>query len=92
MQLQPRWPSSTKRRYRPDYFEKLAASGTASNPQGPADSFDPQEPGIPKRVQKGGSFLCSDEYCTRYLVGSRGKGAADSGSSNVGFRCVKPAA
>ena len=92
MQLQPRWPSSTKRRYRPDYFEKLAASGTASNPQGPADSFDPQEPGIPKRVQKGGSFLCSDEYCTRYLVGSRGKGAVDSGSSNVGFRCVKPGA
>ncbi len=77
--------------YRPDYFEKLAAaSGTARIPQGPADSFDPQEPGIPKRVQKGGSFLCSDEYCTRYLVGSRGKGAVDSGSSNVGFRCVKP--
>jgi formylglycine-generating enzyme required for sulfatase activity len=33
-----------------------------------------------------------DEYCVRYLVGSRGKGATDSGGSNVGFRCVKPAA
>ncbi len=76
--------------YRPDYFEKLAAKGTARNPQGPGESFDPQEPGIPKRVQKGGSFLCSDQYCTRYLVGSRGKGATDSGSSNVSFRCVKP--
>jgi formylglycine-generating enzyme len=76
--------------YRPDYFEQLAAAGgTARNPQGPSDSFDPQEPGIAKRVQKGGSFLCSDQYCTRYLVGSRGKGATDSGSSNVGFRCVK---
>ena len=60
-----------------------------SNPKGPAESFDPQEPGVPKRVQKGGSFLCSDQYCTRYLVGSRGRGATDSGSSNVGFRCVK---
>lgn len=75
--------------YRPDYFEQQAAQGTVRNPQGPSDSHDPQEPGIPKRVQKGGSFLCSDQYCVRYLVGSRGKGAADSGSSNVGFRCVK---
>ena len=74
--------------YRPDYFEQLAAGGTARNPQGPSDSYDPQEPGIPKRVQKSGSFLCSDQYCSRYLVGSRGKGAPDSGGSNTGFRCV----
>jgi formylglycine-generating enzyme required for sulfatase activity len=45
--------------------------------------------GIPKRVQKSGSFLCSDQYCSRYLVGSRGKGAPDSGGSNTGFRCVR---
>jgi len=75
--------------YRPDYFESLAAGGVARNPQGPSDSLDPSEPGIKKRVQKGGSFLCSDRYCSRYLVGSRGRGAADSGGSNVGFRCVK---
>jgi len=77
--------------YRPDYYEKLVAidGDAARNPQGPADSYDPHEPGIAKRVQKSGSFLCSDEYCTRYLVGSRGKGAVDSGSSNVGFRCVR---
>jgi formylglycine-generating enzyme required for sulfatase activity len=74
--------------YRPDYFERLDASGVAHNPQGPPDSYDPQEPGIPKRVQKSGSFLCSDQYCSRYLVGSRGKGAPDSGGSNTGFRCV----
>jgi formylglycine-generating enzyme len=78
--------------YRPDYFKELAKQGTARNPQGPPDSHDPQEPGIPKRVQKSGSFLCSDQYCSRYLVGSRGKGATDSGSSNVGFRCIKPVA
>jgi formylglycine-generating enzyme required for sulfatase activity len=74
--------------YRPDYFAQLAAGGTARNPQGPANSFDPQEPGVPKRVQKSGSFLCSDQYCARYHVGSRGKGAPDSGGSNTGFRCV----
>jgi sulfatase modifying factor 1 len=75
--------------YRPDYFATLAANGVASNAQGPPDSYDPQEPGVPKRVQKSGSFLCSDRYCSRYLVGSRGRGAVDSGGSNTGFRCVK---
>lgn len=74
--------------YRPDYFQTQAGR-TVRNPPGPADSFDPQEPSVPKRVQKGGSFLCGDQYCVRYLVGSRGKGATDSGSSNVGFRCVQ---
>ena len=27
-----------------------------------------------KRVQRGGSFLCTDQYCTRYMIGTRGKG------------------
>ena len=75
--------------YRPDYFATLAPQGVTHNPQGPADSYDPQEPGVAKRVQKGGSFLCSDRYCSRYLAGSRGRGAVDSGGSNTGFRCVK---
>jgi formylglycine-generating enzyme len=60
--------------YRPDYFGQSAVSGAAHNPQGPSDSCDPQEPGIPKRAQKSGSFLRSDEYCSRHLVGSRDKG------------------
>jgi formylglycine-generating enzyme len=77
--------------YDADYFETLAAQGIAKNPKGPESSFDPLEPGAPKRVQKSGSFLCSDQYCARYLVGSRGKGAVDSGASNVGFRTVKSA-
>ena len=77
--------------YRPDYFEKVASSSAVKNPQGPTDSYDPQEPGVPKRVQKSGSLMCSDQYCARYHVGSRGKGAEDSGASHVGFRCVKSA-
>jgi formylglycine-generating enzyme required for sulfatase activity len=75
--------------YRPDYYQTLAATGkVAQNPQGPSDSFDPGEPGIPKRVQRGGSFLCTDQYCSRYSVGARGRGAADTGTNHVGFRCV----
>jgi sulfatase modifying factor 1 len=73
--------------YRPDY--DVAGPGPIKNPQGPRSSHDPMEPGVPKRVQRGGSFLCSVEYCTRYLPGARGKGAVDSGASHVGFRCVR---
>jgi len=43
-------------------------------------------------VQRGGSFLCTDEYCTRYMVGTRGKGEVRSASNHLGFRCVKDAA
>jgi sulfatase modifying factor 1 len=70
--------------YRPDY-----QTVAADNPIGPASSFDPNEPGVPKRVQRGGSFLCSDQYCTRYLPGARGNGEPGSGASHVGFRCVR---
>jgi len=77
--------------YRPDYYARLAAAGdkVATNPQGPPDSLDPQEPGVPKRVMKGGSYLCTDQYCSRYMPGGRGKGEPDTGTSHVGFRCVK---
>ena len=76
--------------YRPDYYAALAkAGGAARNPQGPRDSFDPQEPGAAKRVLKGGSYLCTDQYCARYLVGSRGKSEVSSGASNLGFRLVR---
>ena len=76
--------------YRPDYYAQLAATGTvARNPQGPAEAFDPSEPGVKKRVHRGGSFLCTDQYCSRYMVGTRGKGEADTGTNHLGFRCVK---
>ncbi|WP_420146827.1 formylglycine-generating enzyme family protein [Spirosoma sp.] len=70
--------------YRPDYYVK----SPASNPKGPVDSYDPDEPGAVKHVQRGGSFLCSDQYCVRYQAGSRGKGETSSASNNLGFRCV----
>jgi formylglycine-generating enzyme len=76
--------------YRPDYYASFRdPSVPARNPAGPDASFDPEEPGAAKRVTRGGSFLCSGEYCSRYLVGSRGKAEISSGSSNLGFRLVK---
>ncbi|CAL1516812.1 Formylglycine-generating enzyme [Chitinophaga sp. MM2321] len=71
--------------YRPDYYK----NSPVKSPQGPSDSYDPDEPDAIKRVQRGGSFLCSDQYCIRYKPGSRGKGEVSSGSNNLGFRCVK---
>jgi formylglycine-generating enzyme len=76
--------------YRPDYYQTLAATGEiAINPQGPADSFDPNEPGVQKKVQRGGSYLCTDQYCARYIAGGRGKGELDTGTNHLGFRCVR---
>ncbi len=77
--------------YREDYYAAAAKLGMADNPQGPPDSHDPSEPNVAKRVQKGGSFLCTDQYCSRYEPGGRGKGEPDTGTNHVGFRTVKEA-
>ncbi|MEO7300763.1 MAG: formylglycine-generating enzyme family protein [Verrucomicrobiota bacterium] len=73
--------------YRPDYYEQSAKE----NPRGPADSFDPNEPGVAKRVTRGGSYLCSELYCTGYRPSARMKTSPDTGLSHTGFRCVKDA-
>jgi formylglycine-generating enzyme required for sulfatase activity len=71
--------------YQPGYKGNLPQR----NPKGPAESDDPAEPGVPKKVQRGGSFLCCDNYCVRYMVGGRGKGDPESTANHIGFRCVK---
>jgi formylglycine-generating enzyme required for sulfatase activity len=71
-----------------DWYRPRYDVSQTRNPQGPPSSYDPNEPGARKRVQRGGSFLCTDQYCTAYLPGARGRGAIDTGSSHVGFRCV----
>ncbi len=76
--------------YRADSYQMMArAAKVTRNPKGPEASFDPMEPDQPKRVQRGGSFLCTDQYCSRYMVGTRGKGEAHTSTAHVGFRCVK---
>ena len=62
------------------------------NPRGAArdGSYDPRQPDIriPRKVVKGGSFLCAPSYCRRYRPASRQPQMVDSAMSHIGFRCV----
>lgn len=75
--------------YRNDAFVEAASQGLCENPQGPSKSFDPADPYSPKRVIKGGSFLCHVSYCESYRPSARRGTPPDTGSSHVGFRLVK---
>ena len=53
--------------------------------------LDPSQPQfkVPRKVVKGGSFLCADSYCLRYRPAARRPQMIDTGMSHVGFRCVR---
>lgn len=59
------------------------------NPQGSNKTYDPMEPGISKKIIRGGSFLCHASYCKGYRVSSKMKSSPDTGLEHTGFRCVK---
>ena len=54
-------------------------------------SHDPAQPQfrIPRKVIKGGSYLCADSYCLRYRPAARRPQMIDTGMSHIGFRCVR---
>jgi formylglycine-generating enzyme len=62
------------------------------NPRGGSieESYDPAQPQfrVPRKVIKGGSFLCADSYCLRYRPAARRPQMIDTGMSHIGFRCV----
>jgi formylglycine-generating enzyme required for sulfatase activity len=74
--------------YRPDTYRLDSNPLPVQNPTGPEKSYDPAEPYQPKRVTRGGSFLCSANFCTNYRPSARRGTATDSGMSHLGFRCV----
>jgi formylglycine-generating enzyme required for sulfatase activity len=59
------------------------------NPKGPEQGQRTLEGDEPSRVRRGGSFLCCDDYCRRYVPNARDKNPPDSSASHTGFRCVK---
>jgi sulfatase modifying factor 1 len=72
--------------YRADAY--MGRKGVTENPTGPDDFWDPSEPLVPKRVTRGGSFLCHVTYCESYRPAARRGTATDTGMSHLGFRCV----
>ncbi|HPY41007.1 MAG TPA: formylglycine-generating enzyme family protein [Thiolinea sp.] len=75
--------------YRVDTYSQRAGHGVVINPLGPEASLDPEEPSIPKRIQRGGSYLCDQHFCASYRPSAKMKSSPDTSLSNVGFRCVK---
>ena len=70
------------------YYRSLS-NNISHNPAGPAKSYDPMEPTVPKKTIRGGSFLCNVSYCEGYRVSSRMKASPDTGMEHTGFRCVR---
>lgn len=58
------------------------------NPEGPDSSLDPRDPGTPVKVIKGGSHLCSENYCLRYRPSARQPQPTYLGTSHIGFRTI----
>jgi len=75
--------------YTVDNFQLARYPNLSKNPTGPAKTFDPNDPHAIKHVSKGGSFLCSEMYCSNFKPSGRQGSAYDSGMSHTGFRCVK---
>jgi formylglycine-generating enzyme len=62
------------------------------NPRGGEErqSYDPCQPEsrIPRKVLKGGSYLCAPNYCRRYRPAARHPQTVDTSACHVGFRCI----
>ena len=54
-----------------------------------SDGYDPQQPGVIVKTLKGGSFLCSDNYCQRYRPAARQAQDVTLATTHIGFRTVQ---
>jgi sulfatase modifying factor 1 len=70
----------------------LGACCVPANPRGGTEreSLDPCTPHVPigRKVLKGGSHLCAENYCQRYRPAARHPQPVDSSTSHIGFRCI----
>ena len=72
--------------YHANAYGMYSKDKATENPRGPSGGYDPAEPHLPKRVIRGGSFLCNDAYCSGYRPAARMKTSPDTGLSHTGFR------
>jgi sulfatase modifying factor 1 len=84
--------------YRSDYFalqKQQAGDAVIPDPRGPDDSWDPEDPmavaSAPRRVIRGGSFLCNSEYCLSYRPSARRGNDPFNPMNHIGFRLVSDA-
>jgi len=70
------------------YDARYYAAAPRDDPKGPA-AGEADENGQAQRVRRGGSYLCDDRYCRRYLPSARDKNPPDSSAGHTGFRCAK---
>ena len=75
--------------YHDNYYADIHTPDGIKTPIGPKESHDPEDPGDPKKVRRGGSFLSSGNYLPGYRVAYRSKASTEIGISDTGFRCVK---
>lgn len=73
------------------YYRTFDPNKVADNPKGPEKSNYSQDQYDPRRVVRGGSFLCNDNYCSSYRVSARMPTSQDTGMIHTGFRCVRDA-
>lgn len=71
-----------------DFNYYISIESSLKNPKGPSKSFDSDDIYTQKRVIRGGSFLCSDGYCSGYRNARRMKETPDTSMEHIGFRCV----
>ena len=82
-----------------DWYEARHAAGQSCcggilNPRGGVrdQSFDPATPRacrkFPRKVMKGGSYLCALNYCKRYRPAARMAQPIDTATCHLGFRCI----
>lgn len=75
------------------YAKRASGAQPVVDPTGPGESIDPRNPYSQiSRIQRGGSFLCNDTYCSSYRPSARMAAAEDTGLSHLGFRCVREGA
>ncbi|HEY9229598.1 MAG TPA: formylglycine-generating enzyme family protein [Gemmatimonadaceae bacterium] len=79
--------------YRPAHpADAIKTCCVPQNPRGGTmlESMDRNQPNIkiPRKVLKGGSHLCSPNYCQRYRPAARFPEPIDTSTAHVGFRCI----
>ncbi len=61
---------------------------SAGTPTSPCCAPPPSQDSLPTRVIKGGSHLCTIQYCFRYRPAARQPQTTDTSTSHIGFRCI----